>query len=120
MKSLELQIVDWFERKVYGPDAFASEAATLRTLIRFMDNHDAPAATRPLFHECLAALEKGERSSALAAYVRIRNRFFSLGDWGPPATCGCETPESASVTFFALLGAWSQQMTRLEKGRGGK
>ena len=116
--SLEEKIGNFLERKVYGRDAFATEAATLRTLIKFFEDHQSPLPPESPLRKCLAALEAGEKSEAVRQFKRIpRGGNGSIADWFPPAACGCETNESASITFMCLVGAWLRQMSSLADER---
>ncbi len=116
--SLEEKVAKFLERTVYGRDAFSTQAATLRTLIKFFEDHQSPVPAESPLRKCLAALEAGEKSSAIDEYKRInRGGNNSIGDWLPPVTCSCETGESVSVTFMCLLGAWLRQMSALAAER---
>jgi len=116
--SLEERVANFFERTVYGRDAFSTQAATLRTLIKFFEDHQSPVSAESLLRKCLVALEAGEKSSAITAYERIaRGGNGSIGDWIPPVACNCETGESVSITFMCLLGAWQRQMSALAAER---
>src|SRR6476620_3502809 len=110
--SLEQKFANFFERSVYGRDAFSTEAATLRTLIKFFEDHQVSVPQVSPLRKCLAALEAGENSSAIAEFKRVnRGGNGSIGDWFPPVTCSCETPESVSMTFMCLLVTWFRQMS---------
>src|SRR3954469_17712434 len=112
--SLDEKVTNFLERTVYGSAAFSAEAATLRTLIKFFEDHQSPVPAESPLRKCLAALEAGEKSSAVAAYKRInRGGNGSIGDWIPPAACSCETGESVSITFRCVLGTWLGQMSAL-------
>jgi hypothetical protein len=116
--SLEEKVANYFERKVYGPGTFRAEAATLRTLIKFFDDHQAPVPAESPLRQCLSALDVGEKSRAIAAYKRIhRGGMGGIGDWFPPVVCGCETEQSVSITFGCLLGTWLRQMASLTAER---
>jgi hypothetical protein len=116
--SLEEKIANLLERAVFGHGAFSTEAATLRTLIKFFEDHQSPVPAESPLRKCLAALEAGEKSSAIEAYKRInRGGNGSVGDWIPPVACNCETGESVSVTFMCLLEAWLRQMAALAAER---
>lgn len=116
--SLEEKVANFFDRTVYGRDAFSTQAATLRTLIKFFEDHQSPVAAESPLRKCLAALEAGEKSSAIAAYKRIaRGGNGCIGDWIPPVTCSCETGESVSITFMCLLGTWLREMSSLAAER---
>jgi hypothetical protein len=119
--SLEEKVANFFERKVYGQDRFVTEAATLRTLIKFFKDHQSPVPPESPLRKCLAALEAGEKSSAITAYKRIaRGGMGSIADWMPPVACSCETGESVHVTFKCVLGSWLQQMSSLAGERGAR
>jgi hypothetical protein len=108
------KIANFLERTVYGSGAFSTEAATLRTLIKFFEDHQSPVPAESPLRKCLAALEAGEKSGAIEEYKRInRGGMWGVGDWIPAVTCRCETGESASITFMSLLGAWLRQMSAL-------
>jgi hypothetical protein len=112
--SFEERVANFLERTVYGRGAFPTEAATLRTLIKFFEDHQSPVPPESPLRKCLAALEAGEKSSAIDAYKRInRGGMWGIGDWIPPVACSCETGESVSVTFIALLVTWLRQMSAL-------
>jgi hypothetical protein len=116
--SLEEKVANFVERTVYGRGAFSTEAATLRTLIKFFEDHQSPVPAESPLRKCLAALEAGEKSSAIEAYKRInRGGMWGIGDWTPPVACSCETGESVSITFMALLGAWLRLMSALADER---
>lgn len=112
--SLEEKVANFLERTVYGRGAFPTEAATLRTLIKFFEDHQSPVPADSPLRKCLAALEAGEKSIAIEAYKRInRGGMWGIGDWIPPVACRCETGESVSITFMSLLGTWLRQMSAL-------
>jgi hypothetical protein len=116
--SLEDKVANFLERTVYGRDAFTVEAATLRTLIKFHEDHQAPVPPESLLRKCLAALEAGEESGAVAHFKRIHLFGHSrISDWMPPVACGCETGESVGITFMCLVRTWVRQMSALEEGR---
>ena len=111
--SLEEKVANFLERTVYGGGAFSTEAATLRTLIKFFEDHQSPVPPESPLRTCLAALEAGEKSSAVEAYKRINRGVWGIGDWIPAVTCSCETGESASILFMCLLVTWLRQMSAL-------
>src|SRR6266478_1837402 len=93
--SLEQKVLNYLERTVYGSGAFSTQVAILRTLIKFFDDHQSPVPAESPLRTCLAALEAGEKSSAIEAYKRInRSGMWGIGDWIPPVTCSCETAET--------------------------
>src|SRR5262245_60323516 len=73
------------ERRVYGADKFVLEARATRALIKFYSDHQD---TRPALGDlraCLAALEVGEKSNAIAASSRVPLGKDGFGDWWPPS-----------------------------------
>jgi hypothetical protein len=117
--SLEEKIANFLDRTVYGRGGFSTQAVTLRTLIKFFEDHQAPIPPESSLRKCLAALEAGEKSSAVDLFKQISRYggWGGLADWFPPRACQCETDESVSITFHCLVATWFRQMPSLAEGR---
>jgi hypothetical protein len=111
--SLGERLTNFIERTVLGPGHFHLQAAVLRTLIKFLDDHDNVVSPESPLRKCLSALEAGEKSAALSEYHRVVFGKGGLPDWYPAVKCSCETQESASMTFICLLTRWQRDMEEL-------
>jgi hypothetical protein len=115
--SLGERLTNFIERKLLGPSHFLLQAAILRTLIKFLDDHENPVPPDSPLRKCLSALEAGEKSAAVREYRRVILGKGGLPDWYPPVKCSCETEESASMTFICLLTRWERDMEELAGNR---
>jgi hypothetical protein len=104
------------ERRVYGADKFAFEARATRALLKFCSDHECTHPALGDLPACLAALEVGEKSNAIAASSRVPLGKDGFGDWWPPSTSPQEGEEYARVVFEALVERWY----RLMKVLGGR
>jgi hypothetical protein len=101
------------ERRVYGPDAFVGEARATRALLKFCADHESTHPAIGDIRACLAALEAGEKSNAVAAYNRVPLGKDGFGDWWPPSMSPQEGDEYAWAVFEALGERWYRLMDRL-------
>ncbi|MEA1952399.1 MAG: hypothetical protein U9N87_13550 [Planctomycetota bacterium] len=101
------------ERRVYGPDRFLTEAQATLALLKFCDDHGNTIEAVQDLRACLAALEVGERSNAVAAFRRIPLHPYGFDDWFPPVVLPMETGEYAWVVFKALVERWARLMSSL-------
>jgi hypothetical protein len=104
------------ERFAYGCESFLEQRRATRALLKFCDDHGYNVAGVQDIRACLAALEAGERSTAVAAFKRVPiGGMGCFNDWWPPAIGPLETEEYASAVFDALVYEWHRRMTTLEK-----
>lgn len=109
------QLMNAFERAVYGPDTFLAHARATRALLKFcVDHHHHPAAIADI-RAVLAALERGERSNAVASFRRVHQGKDGFGDWLPPADQSADAAEYDWAVFEALFERWHRLMSALEK-----
>ncbi len=99
------------EKHTRGLNSFIVEARAARALLKFCADHgnDSPAVKN--LKQCLAALESGESSNAVAAFKRIPMGKDGFGDWWPPAVGPNETEEHAWAVFEALFERWRRLMS---------
>jgi hypothetical protein len=103
------------ERAAYGTDSFLPHKRATRALLKFCDDHGNAVAAVQDIRACLAALETGERSNAIAAFKRVPMGKDGFGDWWPPAIGPTETEEYSWAVFEGLVERWYRLMSSLEK-----
>lgn len=101
------------ERRVYGADSFLLEARATRALLKFCSDHQSTHPALGDIRTCLAALEAGEKSNAVAAFKRVPVGKEGFGDWWPPSMSPQEGEEYAWAVFEALVERWYRLMTSL-------
>jgi hypothetical protein len=101
------------ERKVFGSNHFVCEARATRALVGFCVDHGYPAGTIQDLGACLAALEAGERSNAVAAFKRVPMGKDGLCDWFPTPISPTETGDYTLGVFEALVERWYRLMSSM-------
>jgi hypothetical protein len=105
------------ERLAYGPNSFLPHARATRALLKFCDDHGNTVNAVNDLRACLAALQAGERSRAIAAFKCVPVCKDGFSDWFPPAVSPMETEEYSWAVFEALVERWHRLMTSLAETR---
>ena len=105
------------ERQVYGPDSFLPHARATGALLKFCDDHKSTDPSVQDVRSCLAALEAGEKTNAIASFRRVRMGKEGFNEWWPPAVLASETDEHVWAVFEALVERWCRLMASLPDWR---
>ncbi|MCX5659126.1 MAG: hypothetical protein NTW19_05305 [Planctomycetota bacterium] len=103
----------FIERRVYGSNSFIEHQRATRALLKFCDDRGHKVHAVGEIRACLAALEAGEESNAVAAFGRVYMGKEGFNEWWPPAIPPSETKEYACAVFEALVERWSRMMSSL-------
>ena len=107
------KIITPLERLAYGSTSFLPHIRAIRALLKFCDDHGNTVTAIQDLRLCLAALEVGEKSNAVAAFRRVPMCKDGFGDWFPPAVGPMETEEYSWAVFEALVERWHRLMLSL-------
>ena len=103
------------ERRAYGPHGFTTEARATRALLKFCEDHGNTHSALRHLRACLAALEAGECTNAVAEFQSVPMCKDRFGEWWPPAVSPTETEEYSWAVFEALIERWHRLMSLLAK-----
>src|SRR5688572_11115633 len=102
------------ERYTYGQTSLLlAQTQATRSLLKFCVDHGSTSSFVDDIRACLAALELGEKSNAIAAFNRVRMGPHGFDDWFPPAVAPSEDGEYAFVVFDSLVERWTRLMNLL-------
>jgi hypothetical protein len=104
------------QRRVYGRGAFPVHESATRSLLKFCVDHNCRDPALADIRACLAALEAGERTNAIAAFKKVPLGKDGFGDWWPPVTLPSENEEYVTVVFEALVERWHRLMENSSRG----
>ena len=105
------------ERAAYGSNSFLPHKRATRALLKFCDDHQCSHHDVSHVRACLAALEAGEKSNAIAAVKRIRIGKEGFHEWWPKPIPPLETDEYAWAVFEAVFERWHRLITQLPDWR---